>query len=139
MRGQATTRKTGDNHPGNYQPGITRDGFMDGTWSSMEMTSAIKEFVHAGKDITDLLFRCRFKDARERNAVIAEIRRCEKFHLDSWKATIINWCAGSDSENAERMMKLLEAVIGGFREKGRRHDGRSHMKSYSRRDGQEQE
>jgi len=108
-------------------------GFLDNLFNQSQMPSVIKEFVHPGKDPGELLMRCVFKDAKEANAAILYLAKCEEFNLARHKRLLLHKLAATTSIGGERVRMLLQAVTGiispemldgsGRRKKREREDG----------------
>jgi hypothetical protein len=101
------TRFSGDGHPP-----VEQRGFLDSIFNQGQFPSAVKEFVHPGKDPGELLMRCIFKDEREANAAILYLAKCEEFGLDRHKKILLHKLAASVSIKGVSRRELLQAVTG---------------------------
>ena len=116
-------------------PGVSGDGrtggpgdsrFLDGLFNQAQFPSAIKEFVHPGKEPSELLMRCIFKNEREANAAVLWLAKCDEFKLVRHKQLLLHKLAASTSIKGTARKELLQAVTGilapGYF--GRRDDGK---------------
>lgn len=77
-----------------------------------EFNTIAKEFVHAGKEATDLLMRTYFKDRKELNSAILFIKKCEEFDIPEGLTLIQNLFAGATSIGGAARKDLLQAIVG---------------------------
>lgn len=120
MQRRGTGRGTGKGLPG-LGPGFSGDGrtggmtdsrFLDGLFNQAQFPSAIKEFVHPGKEPSELLMRCVFKDERQANAAVLWLAKCEEFKLTRHKQLLLHKLAASTSIRGMGRKELLQAVTG---------------------------
>lgn len=109
------------------KPGIMTSSYLESLFSQEAFPSAVKEFVHPGKDPGELLMRCVFKDEREANAAVLFLSKCEEFGLPRHKQLLLHKLAATTSIKGLSRRELLQAVTGivapalfGEKEKGRR-------------------
>lgn len=99
---------SGDGRPG----GKSDSRFLDGLFNQAQFPSAIKEFVHPGKEPAELLMRCVFNDERQANAAILYLAKCEEFKLERHKKLLLHKLAASTSIKGTARKELLQAVTG---------------------------
>ena len=92
--------------------GMTDSRFLDGLFNQAQFPSAIKEFVHPGKDPSELLMRCVFKDERQANAAVLWLAKCNEFKLERHKQLLLHKLAASTSIKGMARKELLQAVTG---------------------------
>jgi len=76
-----------------------------------EMPSAIKEFVHPGKEIGELLMRSRLT-RREAQLVTLALYKAEKFDIEPLKSLLLNYLAIQCSVDGTARKELRQAVVG---------------------------
>ena len=93
-------------------------GFMERSLPFHMGADVAKYFVEAGKDFMDLLFRCKFVNARERKAFIELAHGCLEFKDNTHMLELTMYLAGSDSENADRIERFLAGITAGASRNG---------------------
>lgn len=115
--------------PGGDGRGVTDQSYLERLMSSTQFPSAIKEFVHPGKEPSELLMRCVFQDERQANAAVLYLAKCEEFKLERHKKLLLHKLAATTSIKGLARRELLQAVTGIiapqlFGERGEREKGR---------------
>lgn len=85
---------------------------LERIFSQADMPSVIREFVHPGAEVADLLMRCVFRDENERNAVLIFERKCEEFGLNDYLEMLVHWLAASVSVQGRSRKEVLQATTG---------------------------
>ncbi|GAI74214.1 unnamed protein product [marine sediment metagenome] len=111
--GQMGPADQGQGFSGDGRPGGKGDSrFLDGLFNQAQFPSAIKEFVHPGKEPSELLMRCIFNDERQANAAILWLAKCDEFKLERHKKLLLHKLAASTSIKGRARKELLQAVTG---------------------------
>ncbi len=85
---------------------------LERIFSQADMPSVIREFVHPGKDPSELLMRCVFSDENQANAALIFERKCTEYGLDEFLEMLTHKLASTVSEKGRSRKEVLQATTG---------------------------
>lgn len=96
--------------PDGKKPG----SFLGDVFSTPQFSSAIKELVHPGKDVIELLMRTVLSDVNEARDLALTLQKCKEFRMEKEMDLLLFLLAARTSVGGKARSELLMGLTGTY-------------------------